>query len=78
MNYILNRVDDEQTPILVVLLLLYCLDVFLADLLMTENKKSETVFKLLRIFHLSMKSGINYTLEAQQKVEFLLDRFDLM
>jgi hypothetical protein len=51
---------------------------FLADLLMTENKKPETVFKLLRVFHLSMKSGINYTLEAQQKVEFLLDRFGLM
>lgn len=76
MNCILNRVDYEQTTILVVLLLLF--GCFLADLLMTENKKSETVFKLLRIFHLSMKSGINYTLEAQQKVEFLLDRFVLI
>jgi len=75
-NCILNRVDYEQTTILVVLLLLF--GCFLADLLMTENKKSETVFKLLRIFHLSMKSGINYTLEAQQKVEFLLDRFVLI
>lgn len=77
MNCILNRVDYEQTTILVVLLLLL-FGCFLADLLMTENKKSETVFKLLRIFHLSMKSGINYTLEAQQKAEFLLGRFVLM